>query len=142
MFLLQNSVKSSRPKVFCKKDVPKTFAKFTGKHLCQSVFFNKVAGHATLLKKETLKQVFSCEFCKISKNTFFHGTPPVFNSLQYRSVMGEPLSTANLRLLFFNNWIGFMLVQLLQKRILNIFVSIFENSYLSLEFSGSATELC
>ena len=26
---------------------------------------------ATLLKKETLAQVFSCEFCEISKNTFF-----------------------------------------------------------------------
>ena len=26
---------------------------------------------ATLLKKETLAQVFSGEFCKISKNTFF-----------------------------------------------------------------------
>ena len=26
---------------------------------------------ATLLKKETLAQFFSCEFCKISKNTFF-----------------------------------------------------------------------
>ena len=26
---------------------------------------------ATLLKKQTLVQVFSCEFCKISKNTFF-----------------------------------------------------------------------
>ena len=25
---------------------------------------------ATLLKKETLAQVFSCEFCEISKNTF------------------------------------------------------------------------
>ena len=28
------------PKVFCKKDVLKNFAKFTGKHLCQSLFFN------------------------------------------------------------------------------------------------------
>ena len=47
--------------------------KFTGKHLCQSLFFSKVAGlrSATLLKKETLEQVFSCEFCQISKNTFF-----------------------------------------------------------------------
>ena len=27
--------------------------------------------------KETLAQVFSCEFCKISKNTFFHRTPLV-----------------------------------------------------------------
>ena len=36
-------------------------------------FFNKVAGlsSATLFKKETLVQVFSCEFCEISKNTFF-----------------------------------------------------------------------
>ena len=25
--------------------VLKNFAKFTGKHLCQSLFFNKVAGH-------------------------------------------------------------------------------------------------
>ena len=41
-------------------------------------FFNKVAGvPATLLKKETLAQVFPCEFCKISKNTFFYRTPLV-----------------------------------------------------------------
>ena len=26
---------------------------------------------ATLLKKESLTQVFTCEFCEISKNTFF-----------------------------------------------------------------------
>ena len=32
---------------------------------------------ATLLKKETLVQVFSCEFCEISKNTFSYRTPPV-----------------------------------------------------------------
>ena len=44
-----------------------------GKHLCQSLFLNKVAAlrPATLLKKKTLTQVFSCEFCEISKNTFF-----------------------------------------------------------------------
>ena len=58
---IQNN-RSSGPEVFCKKDVLKNFAKFTGKHLCQSIFFNKVAG---------LAQVFSCEFCKILKNTFF-----------------------------------------------------------------------
>ena len=35
--------------------------------------FNKAAGlrPATLLKKETLTQVFSSEFCEISKSTFF-----------------------------------------------------------------------
>ena len=36
--------RSSRPEVFCKKGVLRNSAKFTGKHLCQSLFFNKVAG--------------------------------------------------------------------------------------------------
>ena len=46
------------------------FAKFTGKHLCQSLFYNNVAGLRPA-KKDTLAQVFSCEFCNISKYTFF-----------------------------------------------------------------------
>ena len=29
------------------------------------------------IKKESLAQMFSCEFCEISKNTFFYRTPPV-----------------------------------------------------------------
>ena len=29
-----------------------------------------------LIEKETLAQVFSCEFCEISKNTFSYRTPP------------------------------------------------------------------
>ena len=36
--------RSSRSEVFCKKGVPINFAKFTGKHLYHSLFFNKVAG--------------------------------------------------------------------------------------------------
>ena len=65
--------RSSRPEVFCKKSFLRNFAKFTGKYLCQSLFFNKVAGQAcNFIKKETLAQVFSCEFCEISKNNFFH----------------------------------------------------------------------
>ena len=45
--------RSSHPEVFCKKGVLRNFAKFTGKHLCHSLFFNKVAGlrTATLSKK-------------------------------------------------------------------------------------------
>ena len=38
------TTRSSRSEVFCKKGVLKNFTKFTGKHLCQSLFFNKVAG--------------------------------------------------------------------------------------------------
>ena len=30
--------------MFCKKGVLKNFAKFTGKQVCQRLFFNKVAG--------------------------------------------------------------------------------------------------
>ena len=54
-----------------KKGVRRIFAEFTGKHLCQSLFFNKVAGDAcNFIKKETLAQVLSSEFCEFSKNTF------------------------------------------------------------------------
>ena len=59
------------PEVFYKKDVLKKFAKFIGIHLCQNLFFNKVAGLRPATKKEILAQVFSCEFSKIYKNTFF-----------------------------------------------------------------------
>ena len=42
----------------------------------ESLFWNKVAA-CNFIKKETLTQVFSCEFCQISKNTYFYRTPPV-----------------------------------------------------------------
>ena len=58
-------IRSSRPEVFCEKVVLKIFAKFTGKHLCHSLF------SATLLKKKAQAEVFSCEFCGIFKSTFF-----------------------------------------------------------------------
>ena len=35
-----------------------------------------------LLKKETLAQVFSCEFCEISKNTFYYRTPLMAGSVR------------------------------------------------------------
>ena len=34
--------RSSLPDLFCKKGVLGNFAKFTGKHLCQRLYFNKV----------------------------------------------------------------------------------------------------
>ena len=56
--------KSSHQEVFVKKDVLQNFARLTGKHLCKCLRINKVAGLRPLLK-ETLAQVFSCEFCEI-----------------------------------------------------------------------------
>ena len=50
------NLRSSRPEVFCKRGILEQFTKFKGKHLCQSLFFNKVAG---------------------LKNTFFNRTPLV-----------------------------------------------------------------
>ena len=54
--------RSSHPDVFCKKGVLRNIAKLTGKNLCQSLFFNKVAG---LRKKK--RQVFSVNFVKFLK---------------------------------------------------------------------------
>ena len=71
--------RSSRPEVFCKKGVLRNIAKLTGKHLCQSLFFNKVSG---LCKKwDSGTGVFS-EFCEISNNTFFYRTPLVAASVR------------------------------------------------------------
>ena len=68
--------RSSHRRCSVRKGVLRNFTKFSRKLLCQSFFFNKVAGlrSSTLSKKETLAQVFSCEFYKISKNTSFTET--------------------------------------------------------------------
>ena len=71
--------RSSHWEVFCVKDVLRNFAKFPGKHLCQSLFFNKVAGlmpkGCNFIKKETLAHDFSRKFGKISKNTLNYIIP-------------------------------------------------------------------
>ena len=58
--------RSSRPEVFGKKSALKYFPKLTGNHLCQRLFFKKIARlpHATQLKKAALAQVFPCKFCE------------------------------------------------------------------------------
>ena len=67
--------------MFCEKGVARNFRNFIGKHLCQRLFFNKVAGlrskACSFIKKESLAQVFYCKFCEIPKNTFFYSATPV-----------------------------------------------------------------
>ena len=53
-------VQKQPPEVSYKKGVLKNFAKFTGKHLRRSLFFNKEK-----------KPRYRCEFCEIFKNTIF-----------------------------------------------------------------------
>ena len=66
-------IRSSRPEMFCKKGVLRNFVKFTGKHLCQGLFFNKVAGlrPATLFKKRPWQRFFPVNFAKFIRTPFF-----------------------------------------------------------------------
>ena len=55
-----------------KKDVLRNFAKFAGKHLCPSLFFNKVAGlrSAILLKKRLWHSCFPVTLIKFLRTPF------------------------------------------------------------------------
>ena len=69
--VMSRKYRSSRPDVFCEKGVVKNFAKFTGKHLCLSLFFNKVAGAASnLLQKRLWHRCFPVNFVKFLRTLF------------------------------------------------------------------------
>ena len=83
--------RSSRSEVFCKKGVLRNFAKFAGKHLCQSLFFNKVAGlrPATLFKKRLWRRCFPANFAKFLRTPFLQKTSeqlllPIFYDVFYQ----------------------------------------------------------
>ena len=52
----------------------KKFVTFTGKYLCWSFFFIKLQAIKKILLKKAPTHVFSCEHCKIFKNTYFERT--------------------------------------------------------------------
>ena len=58
--------------MFFKIGFLKNFAILTG-NTCLDSLFNKVAGTRV---EGTSTQIFSCEYCKSFKNSFFHGPPP------------------------------------------------------------------
>ena len=62
----QPKYRNSRAEVFCKKGVLENFQKFTGKHLCQSLPFNKVTSLSLQLyfKKRLWKRCFPVNFVK------------------------------------------------------------------------------
>ena len=70
--VLNYSRQKQPPEVFCKKGVLENFTKFTGKHLCQSLLFNKVAGlkPATLLKKRLWHRCFPVNSVKFLRTPF------------------------------------------------------------------------
>ena len=65
--------RSSHQRFFIPKRVLRNFIKFTGKHLCQSLFFNKVLGlrPATLSKKRLWRRCFPVNFVKFLRTPFF-----------------------------------------------------------------------
>ena len=73
-FFRRNSRSNHRCSII--KGVLRIFTKFTGKHLCQSFFFNKVAGlrPATLLKKRLWHRCFPVNFAKFLKTPFLRNT--------------------------------------------------------------------
>ena len=68
--------------ILLKKEFLKISQNSQEKNLCQSLFFNTVAGlrPATLFKKRLWHRMFSCEFCEFLKNTIFYNMPLVVAS--------------------------------------------------------------
>ena len=64
--------RSSQQKCSVKKGVFRNFAKFTGKHLCQSLFAEPQP--ATLLKKRLWHWCFSVNFAKFLRTPFLQNT--------------------------------------------------------------------
>ena len=58
---LSGKQRTSPPNVFCKKGVLENFTKFTGKHLCQSLFLIKLQASGVFLGI----QVFSYEYYEV-----------------------------------------------------------------------------
>ena len=75
-------IKKQPPEVFYKKDILKTLAKFTTKHLCRSHFFMA----CNFNKNETPTKVFSCESYEFFKNSFFteHMHATVYDKFKYQ----------------------------------------------------------
>ena len=66
-----------KPEVFCKKVSLKNFAKFTEKHLCQSLFLNKFADlRSSILSKKRLWYIcFPVSFAKFLRTPFYRTLP-------------------------------------------------------------------
>ena len=77
--------RSSHRRCSIKKAVLKNFTKFTGKHLRQSLFFNKVAAlrPATLLKRKSWHRRFTVNFAKFLRTLFLQNTSGRLLLLQY-----------------------------------------------------------
>ena len=67
---IQMTIRSSHQRCSVTKRVLKDFAKFRGKHLCQVLFFIKVASPTTLLKERLWYRCFPVNFAKFLRTSF------------------------------------------------------------------------
>ena len=111
--------RSSVPEVFCKNGVLRNFTKAKGKHLCQSVFFNKVADlrlAILLLKKRLWHRCFPVSFGKFLRTPFIiehlwwpllhkHLTPPEQGLNEFMQTIKANNRTQNFCLILkFDGW--------------------------------------
>ena len=82
-------------------------------NICASLF-NKVAGlrpeACNCIKKETPVQLFSCEFCEISKNTFFTEPPWTTASVVLQSTVAVLFSRIRTRIVQAQNLLAVCLI--------------------------------
>ena len=69
-----HSYRSSHRRCSVRKGFLRNFAKFTGKHLCQSLFFNKVTA-CNFIKKRLWHRCFTVKFAKFVRTSFLQNTP-------------------------------------------------------------------
>ena len=87
-------VRSSHQRCTLKSGVLKNFAKFRGKHLCQSLFFHKVAAlrPATLLKRDSgtdviFKTTFFTELLRTTTSAVPIGTDVIFKNTFFTELL-------------------------------------------------------
>ena len=67
--------RSSHRRCFVRKGVLRNFVKLTGRQLCKSLYFNKVACRlVTLLKKRLRQRCFPVNFAKFLRTAFLQNT--------------------------------------------------------------------
>ena len=84
--------KSNHLQMFFKKGALKSFAIFTGKCLCWSLFLIKLQAY-NFIKKEIPTQEFSYEYCKIFKKVLYKTLPVATFGYSNQSRIFQEIST-------------------------------------------------
>ena len=95
---LHQRCRSSHQRCSMKKSVFRNFPKFIGKQLCQSLFFNKVAGLelATLIKKRLWHKCFPVNFATLKLFLVFREAGlAACNSIKWHQHRCFPVNVAN-----------------------------------------------